>query len=216
MLDQVTSFSYEVVVVDYGCPQGTFEWCKTVEIPNLRVIKVLDNSEIFSLSRSRNCGATVCTSRVLSFIDAEVKLEPQWLQAAVAPILSGEVVGTVPWLGKDNITSTPWAGGERYLGLGWITTYRTFYLATRGYDEDMHGWGYEDDDFFFRISQLGKVGRSPGPPLLDIIDHDDEVRLEYYDQKNKAISHNTNQMHARTRKSVNPNGFGIAELEVWP
>ena len=216
MLDQITSFTYEVVVVDYGCPQNTFEWCKTLEVPNLRVIKVLDNSEIFNLSRARNCGATVCISRVLLFMDADIKLQSQWLQLSALPILSGEVSITIPWLGKGEITNTPWAGGEKQLGLGLISTYRTFYLYIRGFDEDMKGWGFEDDCFFFRVKELGKVGRSPGPPLLEIIEHSDDIRFEHYETNNRAISHNANQLHARTRKIVNPNGFGKAKLEVWP
>ena len=216
MLDQVTSFSYEVVVVDYGCPQNTFEWCKTLKAPNLRVIKILDNSEVFCISRARNCGATVCTSRVLTFIDSDVKIQDQWLQSSAYPVLHGETVVTVPWLGKGDITEVPWSGGEKYLGLGWLSTHRLFYLSVRGYDEDMKGWGYEDDDFFFRVRELGKGGHSLGPPLLEVIDHDDDIRLKYYEQKEKAFSHTMNQLHARTRKIVNPNGFGKARLEVWP
>ena len=35
MLAQGCDFAYEVVVVDFGCPQGTFDFCRGLDVRNL-------------------------------------------------------------------------------------------------------------------------------------------------------------------------------------
>jgi glycosyltransferase involved in cell wall biosynthesis len=82
MLAQQCDFGYEVIVVDYSCPQETYDWCCGLNVRNLTVLKVLDDAESFNHSRCRNCGACNAVGSVLAFVDADVRLEPDWLQTA--------------------------------------------------------------------------------------------------------------------------------------
>ena len=92
MLDQKTSFEYNILVVDYGCPNDTFEYCQSLRRKNLICMKVLDNTEKFSLARSRNCGAKVAKTQILTMLDADCLLERDWLESSVVPVLSGQAV----------------------------------------------------------------------------------------------------------------------------
>ena len=62
----------EIVVVDYGCPDGAGDWVER-EFPGVRVVRV-DDDPGFCLPRARNAGARASSARWLAFVDADVKL----------------------------------------------------------------------------------------------------------------------------------------------
>ena len=73
MLQQ--SFS-EVIVVDYGCEQGTAAWVKE-NYPKAKVVQVSDDP-VFSLAIARNAGAKNASHEFLGFIDADVVIYQTW------------------------------------------------------------------------------------------------------------------------------------------
>lgn len=191
---------YRILVVDYGCPEGTFDYCVSLRSPILRAVKVLDNTDVYNRSRARNCGAVHCDCPVLTFMDADIDLGPDWLRQAVAPVYAGDVRCTFPDLGDE--------GGCGLMTVGCFT-----YGVNRGYDESMQGWGFEDDDFFVRVSEGGKFAHAPGPPTLSLRMHDDALRVMYHDEKRKGLTHMRNQRLARNRLRVNPDGYGEGKFE---
>ncbi len=71
LLEQHYPASFEVVVVDYGDPDASFEWCVGLAHPRLIPLRILDNTELFNLSRARNCGANFRPADLFLFADAD-------------------------------------------------------------------------------------------------------------------------------------------------
>ena len=78
-----------MIVVDFGCPQGTFDWCRALDVRNLVAVKVLDDTEEYQRSRSRNCGANAARGRVLAFLDADIFVDETWLETATRAMRGG-------------------------------------------------------------------------------------------------------------------------------
>jgi len=68
----------EVIVVDYGCPQGTGDFVRQ-NYPSAKVVSVNDDSR-FNISRARNIGARSATGDYLFFIDADVVIRDSRLK----------------------------------------------------------------------------------------------------------------------------------------
>src|SRR5690606_12453971 len=67
----------EIIVVDYGCPQGSGDWVRA-HWPQVRVVRVDDDSG-FCLSRARNLGAREVTADWICFIDADIVVREGWV-----------------------------------------------------------------------------------------------------------------------------------------
>src|SRR5574343_1128333 len=62
----------EIVVVDYGCPQGSGDWVEA-NYPQVKVVRVTDDDG-FRLARARNLGAAACSAPWICFIDADIRV----------------------------------------------------------------------------------------------------------------------------------------------
>ena len=62
----------EVIVVDYSCPEETGEFV-TANFPSVRVVSVAGEKH-FSNWKARNAGASIASSDVLVFVDADTIL----------------------------------------------------------------------------------------------------------------------------------------------
>jgi glycosyltransferase involved in cell wall biosynthesis len=204
MLAQDCSFPFEIIVVDFGCPQGTFDWCKSLDVWKLIALKVLDDTGTFHLSRARNCGASLARGKVLAFVDADVFLDEKWLRLASRPLFARRAgLGTI-------------AGG---LGVNWgrygtcIVSAEVFH-AVRGYDEGLRGWGPEDADFCSRC--VKQTAFAPfNPFLLTPIEHGDEERARYQPDRNIGLSNTRNWAYLGQRQGiVNPHGYGQGEFMI--
>lgn len=148
----------EVIVVDYGCAQGTDEWVKN-NYPNVKVIK-FDEDPGFSLSIARNLGLSRANGDWLLFIDADVIIKNdlgKWVlekaksQHYYKSTKSSELSGSVI-LRKDKVEKIS------------------------GYDEAFRGWGGEDSDFYTRL-QMEKVDfRELPSDFFEAISHDNVLR----------------------------------------
>jgi len=154
------SFS-EVIVVDYGCEQGTSNWVAEAA-PGAKVVRVTDDPR-FSPSRARNIGAASTTSDLLCFIDADVRLNidiGKWAQENVKPhcfYVSGQ-----PKV------------AELY---GFLICSRSMFEQAGGYDEAYRGWGGEDRDLLERLEMAGHTRLQLPADALSAIHHGDELRM---------------------------------------
>jgi glycosyltransferase involved in cell wall biosynthesis len=62
----------EIIVVDYGCPDGTGDWVEA-NFPVVKVVRI-DDDPGFCVSRARNRGAAKSACDLICFIDADIKL----------------------------------------------------------------------------------------------------------------------------------------------
>jgi glycosyltransferase involved in cell wall biosynthesis len=150
----------EVIVVDYGCEQGTAAWVRD-QHPHARIVEVRDDAE-FCAARARNLGAMQASGDILFFIDADVLLQTDlgvWAREAVKP-------------------------GHYYRqssrrGWSFVGTFicnNTDFQRLEGYDEAFRLWGGEDMDFYERLNRLGVTARPLPDGALSGIEHGDDIR----------------------------------------
>jgi glycosyltransferase involved in cell wall biosynthesis len=197
--------AFDITVVDYGCPDGTFMWLHN-EHPGVRAVLVKDCTEFFNLSRARNIGAMASKSPLIAFCDADVTPGPLWLQTMVDQLREPQVVMTHP----------QWRRG----GCGICLVRRKTFMDIRGFDEELEGWGYEDIDFRNRATTAGVVATySPG--LFSVRRHSVSARVRFYRDKQVAggipVTNHRNKRRVQLRHGLpNPDGFGQGELMIWP
>jgi len=202
MFSQDCAFDYQVIVVDFGCPDGTSDWCRAQDEPRLVALRVLDGTEKFHLSRARNCGANFSDSPVLAFVDADIRADAGWLQHACGPLLGGEFE-----LSRCQRYHGGWDRG------GTCAVSRRMFHEIRGFDEGFRNWGVEDGDFYGRIERRSPSHRF-SPRLLTPIRHGNEERTRFYDEKSIRASGRQNKDYQLERTNeINPNGYGCCEAE---
>ncbi len=92
VLSQRTPFAYEVVVVDSGSSDGTWEYLESLEDP--RLIKRRIASADFNHGETRNFAASLSAGRLLVFLVQDaVPASPLWLDRLTQPFCSAEVSG---------------------------------------------------------------------------------------------------------------------------
>jgi len=205
VIAQTTFYAFDVTVVDYGCPDGTFGWLQQYH-PGVRAVLVKDCTEYFNFSRARNVGALATKTPVIAFCDADVSPTPIWLQTLMDQLEEPPVVMTHP----------QWKRG----GCGICAIKRQTFMDIRGYDEDLEGWGWEDIDLRNRALKAGVVA-TYDPKLFKIRNHSASVRVRHC--RDKAIAGGIPASNARNKRQVqlrgglpNPDGFGHGELFISP
>jgi len=149
----------EVIVVDYGCGQGTAAWV-TQNHPEAKVVKVEDDPG-FCLARARNIGAANASHPFLCFADADT-------------IFKADVGG---WFERNAQENILYRCGENVDDLaGFAICGKANFQKIGGYDEAIRGWGHEDTDLYERLGMIG-AGRGNLPEgVLDAIRHGNDER----------------------------------------
>lgn len=182
----VAESAAEIVVVDYGCPQGAGDWVAR-NCPTVTVVRVEDDPG-FCLPRARNLGAQKSTAPWLCFIDADVKVTPGWPQ----------------WM-ADNLDAGCFyradkVDGERVLDTwGTVLCSRKGFLDVGGYDEVFRGWGGEDDDLYERLKMAGYAESEYPSRFVDAIKHDDVERTVFHDIKEKRLQFFVNRFYTEAK-----------------
>jgi len=184
----------EVIVVDYGCPQGTYQYCRSLNLEKLIVIKVEHNADVFNVSRARNVGANLVNNDAMAFVDCDVEIGEDWLADCLCG-LDGGRVGVIHCKRMTHGTG------------GTFATLSELYKKTRGFDERLRGWGIEDGDFIQRVKQF-KPHALFDPKLIKHIDHSHERRTQYHPEKQILKSYKAQEEYIKTRTNVNPAGPG--------
>ena len=172
----------EIVVVDYDCPQGVGAWVQAHH-PSVRVVHVHDEQG-FCLSRGRNEGARSTTAPWICFIDADVLIEPGW----------------VDWM-RSNLRGTTFyrqsrSGGQGDSGCyGTVICPRSGFETVQGYDEIFRGWGGEDDDLYDRLRWSGHAEDAYPAEFVRSIPHDDSERVAFHAVKSKVDQHVINRFY---------------------
>jgi len=170
------------VVVDYDCPQGTAAWVNKA-YPQVRVVHVTDNPR-FELSRARNLGAEVADAAWLCFVDADVRLAPDFV-ATVTPLLKPRC-----FYQADPRPRELW---------GTFVCHRDDFNRVEGYDDVLQGWGAEDGDLYNRLKLIGaRMCTFPGS-LLTPLHHDAAARTQYHEVKDYWLNCAANRVYCRAK-----------------
>jgi len=156
---------WEVVVVDYDCPDGAAAWVRANH-PEARVVDVCERP-LFNAAEARNLGAAAATGEWLFFLDADVMLDPD-----IAETLEPRLTGRLSYL----MAPEP----RPYELWGSILVSRAWFDALGGYDEVFEGWGAEDMDLLERlVIREARQGELP-EGMLSSIPHDDAERSRFH------------------------------------
>ena len=103
----------EIVVVDGGSTDGTWEYLQTAaaQFPALRVIQDVSCSLRFSagpIARGRNVGIAAAVTEVVATADAGCRYEPEWLERLAAPILASGAEYVLGGSCLDPVGATVW------------------------------------------------------------------------------------------------------------
>jgi len=157
----------EVVVVDYGCPDGTAEHV-AARHPAARVVRA-GPVEGFNVSRARNLGAAAAGGETLVFVDADVVLADGFVDFVTAH-LGAEAFAKPrdPVVPSDNSVQ------------GTCVVHRRHFALVGGYDEVLVNYGGEDLELYERL-QTARLGIVPLPPEVfsRVIPHGQEDRERF-------------------------------------
>ncbi len=169
----------EVIVVDYGCPDGTAAWV-VAHFPEVKIVEVRAETA-FHIARARNLGAQAAVSPWLMFVDADVLLAAGFA-AYMRPLLApGCYYRPAP------LTPDTW---------GSMLVSRDDFLAVGGYDEVLRDWGGEDDDLYHRLDAFAKLSLVSFPgSMVTALTHDDAARTRFFGESDRWFSHRINALY---------------------
>jgi glycosyltransferase involved in cell wall biosynthesis len=179
----------EVIVVDYGCEQGTAAWVKQ-NYPKAKVVQVKDDP-VFSLALARNIGAKTASHEFLCFIDSDVVIYQdlgEWLKRNIDPMR----FYLYPVQRERELSGFAMMAREQFLRIG-------------GYDEAFRGWGGEDKDLYERLQSIGLIEFFVPKNSISSIPHGNELRqlgkeAGGYDSISEALS--MNQLYRMIKRDI--------------
>ena len=190
----------EIIVVDYGCPDGVGDWAE-INYPMVRVVRVSDDP-FFHAARARNIGASHASSSWFCFIDADIKIHSGWLN----------------WL-RQNMRSNFFyrAGmveGKRDSEIfGTFIIHRDDFESLGGYDEAFRGWGTEDMDIYERLVWFGIEESAYPPVFVEAIHHDDSERVAFHEIRDKKIQNRINRIYMDFKEKLFSR-FGVKNITI--
>lgn len=172
---------FEIVIVDYKCPMGTFQHFTNTfgSDQRLRLVSAEVGEKEWNLSHARNLGYKASKGDALLFVDADTILKSNFLTAH--PMSEGMFL-TGTWLHAS----------------GCCMIWRKDFEKVSGYNECVDGWGTEDVDMYRRLVGVGLRQASFIEKLYRNMPHHDKIRNEYHGGAN---IHTTNERnYQRTQK----------------
>jgi glycosyltransferase involved in cell wall biosynthesis len=168
--------------VDYDCPDRAGDWVER-HYPQVRVVRSGPRAR-FEAARARNLGAQAAQAPWLCFIDADTLVQPEFTRTLVPTLATGGY-----YLVADSDASL----------IGLCICARQDFTDVGGYDGVLQGWGMEDKDLYFRLSDAGLEQRRFSPDLASSIPHGDEMRVQHYDIKRRKLSSTLNFVYCRAK-----------------
>lgn len=201
---------YEVIVVDYGCPENAFAYVlqsshTRKELP-ITAVKVQDKAEQWNPGRARNIGANQASGDWLFFVDADMIL-----QSTVLLKVDEIIQKNHPILIQKNLNS---GNGDKN---GTCLIRAKEFHEVKGYNERGIGWCLEDVDIYNRLNRYNKTFYYDENIIkIHPISHGWDLRNRFNDIKdfNKNVSTYYQSM-CREQNCVNPNGYGQGKLKIF-
>jgi glycosyltransferase involved in cell wall biosynthesis len=157
---------YEIVVVDDGSTDGTFDWLKanTETFPHVRTFA----QNHLGPAAARNLGVERAEGDTIIFIDSDLVVTERFLQAHADALLAGERerggdrVFTYGWVintcNFDNPTAEPYKITDfsaAYFATGNVAIARQWLVQAGLFDTRFQLYGWEDLELGVRLKQLG-------------------------------------------------------------
>ena len=159
----------QVVVVDDGSDDGTFERLQSLEVPGVEVLSLSRNA---GRSGARNAGAQAAKGDVVVFMDCDcLPLEAGWLNTHYSAYRNlGVVAATGDVIGCDegfwhryqaeasNRRKKQHAEGQVFSGSSQnLSVRKSALVEVGGFDTGYTQYGFEDRDLLMRLSTKGSI-----------------------------------------------------------
>ena len=175
----------ECIVVDYDCPDGAADWVHA-NYPEVKVVRVHDAPQ-FHKTHAENLGAAEATAPWLCLIDADIVVDQAFISRLAPLLVSGSYLRPAP--------------------LDW-NAYGSFVCAKKdfdaieGYDEVIESSGCMDDDLYCRLEISGiRPATFPGELFVGI-PHDDTIRTQHYEIKDRSFSQTINAVYTNIKHDL--------------
>lgn len=187
MLDQLPD---EIVVVDYDCPQGTAKWVAN-NYPSVKLVTLDGASKNFCLADGRNRGYQAATAQILCFIDADILVANDFVRH-IKQEFHPACFYRQAFNANEKLPDT-W---------GTVVVSRDSCNELEGYDALYRGYGGEDDDFYWRLTNAGHKQQYFPDRFLNAIPHSDDLRLTFYGKKNKLLHTTFNRLYSIAKRNA--------------
>lgn len=180
----------EIIVVDFDCPDGTRHWIHD-NYPTVQVVEI-DEAPFFNGAYARNLGAKAASHEWLCFVDADVKVKPDWIDW-----LRGAVVKNTFYTQarEDSYQPLPDAPGT-------CVCNKTDFEKITGYDTIFTTWGGVDLDLYDRLLNAGVRQDEYPEYFVSSIQHDDERRVRFYAEKNRPKAYIMSRYYRDVKRMV--------------
>lgn len=182
-LPQNLSLGFNLIFVDWSCPQNSGEWVEK-HFSTIPVIRVA-GEKYFSMCKPRNRGLALVKTPYVAFLDGDV-----YFKEPAAPWLNSQFKDKLKWsvlYGGSVIAPTEVC---RELG---------------GWDEVFENWGAEDSEFWDRLST--RIAKENVPrDAWTRLGHSEESRVVYFEIKDKDRSDNMNHCYRGILKAYRAEG----------
>jgi hypothetical protein len=217
---KATSKNVGYLIVDYECPEHSGNWVLSTlgRTGRADALCIRTKPDIFHKTIALNAGTKYAISKMgaeyLLYFDADTIIHPGLIKQ-ITPLLRPDRFIITDPMGKPDLT-------------GFLIIHRSMFEKSNGFEESFRSWGSED--FEFRLRLFAKYNYQfdiINCDFLSPIEHDDEMRVKFYKDKNIKFSNQKNfyrvlQMYqAYTGKplqikglesSVNPDKESIIKL----
>ncbi len=200
MAAERSNVNVQFVVLDYGCPDGTFDWLKQTFGPEIESGRLkcarYESAPTFEHAHAKNMVHRLATGDILCNVDADNFIAPnfsRWLAQTFSDTPETIVLNMPVTLGRELEQKILWRLLRKRLpthGLaGRIAIRRTDFERLRGYDESgFSGSGGEDIDFGLRSREINlKATKIPHRLWGDVIRHGDHERFKFSSNTNKMV-----------------------------
>lgn len=194
---------WEVLVVDYDCPDGTLGFVQGVGMrePRLKGLALSQHESQFNVSRARNLGANHAQGEILALIDVDHLPVTNYLTRGVRAMLEAGLQRCNP--------------GDAAGVFGDCFVTQQLFQRVRGYDEAFIGWGWDDIDFYTRTEALGERTTLIPRSLVGLIHHENDDRVRFSSIKDPNTSAWENyRISCQPGRRVNLGGFGVCSDPV--
>lgn len=185
----------ELIIVDWSSSEPIFTDPRTQDIINdsrVRVIRVENEKFFLSPSYSINLGVARSSNKKILKLDIDYKLINFDLFKfihKVSPLLNRSFFVTDFPFCKITISI-----------IGFVLFNKDHFLAVNGYNENLRGWGYEDINFYDRLSMIVQKNIiSDLESYIFHIPHDDALRSVNHIDKEIPLGDNERMNRARAK-----------------
>ncbi|MBL6447567.1 glycosyltransferase [Fulvivirga sp. 29W222] len=214
-LETVKLLNGEIIIVNFGGDGKMLNDLISDKIDYLKVIHV-EQQEFFHKTVAANIGASYASNEILFFCDCDIILDPIQIHELCTKFKAdegffGNLVGVteteVNSIGNNHVTNFGYelrirTADGRELKIvdqeedsengyrnapGLLFVKKQDFLSIDGYNGDLLGWGWEDQDMISRLT-LGAGLKRVFHGYAQHISHDDEARTGNYPEKDRWTS----------------------------